>query len=146
MAIFSTARGAGSNVSSNPYHLIAARNVFGLRPLQRVIIPKPAPVLPDVILTGITTILKGKRASLKIQFPAKLMTSTNVQYCILGEGEWHGPIQVLEIDPQASTVKINNSGTVTTITFPKTPPAKAIPVTPRPPLYLPRYRMQVRPR
>ncbi len=60
--------------AANPYRLISQRNVFGLRPIQPVITQQPAPPLPIVILTGITTILKGKRALLKVEFPAKPAT------------------------------------------------------------------------
>ena len=128
--------------SSNPYRLIAERNAFGLRPVPTAIVRQPALPLPNVILTGITTILEGKRALLKIQLPAKPPTPAKEQYCILAEGQRDGPIEVLEIDMRTSNVKINNSGTVMTITFPKQPPARTTPVAPRPRPYLPRFPIQ----
>lgn len=136
------ARGADITGLSNPYHLIAERNVFGLRPVRPVIIQQPAAPLPNILLTGITTILKGKRALLKIQFRAKQPTPAKEQYSILAEGQREGAIEVLEIDERTSHVKVNNSGTVMTLTFPKQLPAPPVPAAPRPRLYLPRFPMQ----
>jgi hypothetical protein len=133
---------AGAARAVNPYRVIVERNVFGLRPIRPVIVQQPAPPLPNVILTGITTILKGKRALLKVQFPAKPPTAAKEQYCILAEGQREGPIEVLEIDTHTSNVKINNSGTVMTITFPKQVTGTPTPAAPRARPYLPRFPMQ----
>lgn len=57
--------------AGNPYSGILQRNAFGLRPPSPVLKETPHAPLPKVHLTGITTILKGKRALLKVEFPGK---------------------------------------------------------------------------
>jgi len=111
--------------ATNPYRRICERNVFGLRPppVSHTELP-PAP-LPKVTLTGITTILRGKRALLKIQYPVRPGQPAKTETCILGEGQQDGPIEVLEIDEKAAMVKLNNSGTVSMITFEKPNPTPA---------------------
>ena len=133
------ASGAGAAALSNPYRLIAERNAFGLRPVPPVTVQKAAPRLPNVILTGITTILKGKRALLKIEFPPTPPTPAKPRYCILAEGQREGPVEVLEINEHTSKVKVNNSGTVMTITFSKPRPAPPTSPTSHPRVYLRRF-------
>jgi hypothetical protein len=122
----------------NPYQQISTRNVFGLRPAPIIHTELPPAPLPKVILTGITTILRGKRALLKIQFPAGPREPAKIESVILAEGERHGPIEVLVIDEKAAAVKVNNSGTVALITFERPNPT---PTPSTPPLnpYLPRF-------
>ena len=99
-------------VSTNPYQAIVARNPFGLRPP-----PPPAPppeVLPQVVpsalkLTGVTTLLGGKRAMFALQEPGK----TNVVSDLVREGDWDTMItnlQVLTIDERAGVVKVAFGG------------------------------------
>jgi hypothetical protein len=107
----------------NPYEAIYHRNLFRLRapPIIRVE-PKKAP-LPRIRLTGITTILRGKRALLEVEFPVKPPARPKIESFILTEGESAGPIEVLEINEKAAQVRVDNSGIVTNLSFEKIPPA-----------------------
>ncbi len=108
-----------SALAASPYARIYQRNVFHLRPPPPLHTePAPGP-LPKVHLTGITTILRGKRALLKVEFPAKPFERPKQESYILREGERAGPIEVLAIDEKKAEVKVDNSGTVTTLTFEK---------------------------
>lgn len=109
--------------SATPYAGIGKRNLFRLRPPPSLRAPPAKVPLPSVHLTGITTILRGKRALLKVQFPAKPPERPKEESLILSEGERMGPIQVLEINERTSQVKLDNSGTVTNVTFEKIAPA-----------------------
>jgi hypothetical protein len=134
--------GASPSSSGNPYHQIAERNVFGLRPPQPPRVEPPPAPLPKIVLTGITTILGNKRALLKIQFPAQPSKPAKEESCVLAEGQRDGLIEVLEINEKTAQVKVDNSGAVSVITFEKagpTPPAVA-PPPPRP--YWPRLPAQ----
>jgi hypothetical protein len=113
----------GAAFAVNPYEAIYHRNLFHLRapPIIRVQ-PKTAP-LPKIRLTGITTILPGKRALLEVEFPVKPSARPKIESFILTEGESAGPIEVLEINEKAAQVRVDNSGTVTNLTFEKVPPA-----------------------
>jgi hypothetical protein len=125
---------ASPTASDNPYHQIAERNVFGLRPPQPSRVEPPPAPLPKIVLTGITTILGNKRALLKVQFPAQTRQPAKEESCSLAEGQRDGPIEVLEINEKTAQVKVDNSGTVLVVTFEKplpTPPAVARP-QPRP--------------
>ena len=99
-----------------PYQLIVERNAFGLLPYVA-----PAPVmttakaLPQVILTGLTTITGTKLALLKVEL--KNAKRSKEESCVLKEGEADGPVRVLNIDMKAGTVKVDNSGEVTQLTF-----------------------------
>ena len=81
--------------------------------------------MPKITLTGITTILHGKRALLEIQRPPNGRTVVKPEYCILKEGQRDGPVEVLDIDEKAAKVKVDNSGTIMVITFEKPAPTPA---------------------
>lgn len=100
----------------NAYHAIIERNVFHLVPVPPPS-PPPAPPLPEVTLTGITTILPEKCALLKIRYPAGPAGPAKEEACILRSGEREGPVEMLAIDERAGCVRVNNSGTVMTLTF-----------------------------
>jgi hypothetical protein len=102
------------NDLSQPYRSIVERNVFGLKD------PTPPPTPPpetnpppsNVKLTGITDILGRKQALFMVLEPAVPgRPAPTPQSCILTEGQKEGPIEVLEINQEAGTVKIINSGT-----------------------------------
>jgi len=116
LLIFAAVTGdvAGRDSVDNPYRRISSRNAFGLVPPAIEPGTKP-PVqpLPTIKLTGITTILGDKRALFKIQFPG----TRRDEGCILSEHQRLGQIEILEIDDQAATVKVDNSGTVMVLTF-----------------------------
>jgi hypothetical protein len=124
------------------YESIPARNIFGLKPVEQAQVTNPPPVLPRLILTGITTILGNKRVLMKALPPAGSHGSTNKEESlILTEGQREGAVEVLAIDEKAGRVRVNNSGTEMTLTFEKDgvklastpPPAPA----PPPPAALP---------
>jgi hypothetical protein len=98
---------------------IAERNVFGLKaaPVQEDVQPPAA--VPKLILTGITSMFGQKRVLLRAQPPAAAGTQPKEESFILSEGQREGPVEVLAIDPNASSVLVNNSGTVMTLTFEK---------------------------
>lgn len=102
--------------SHNVYHAILERNVFHLVPVPPPP-PPPAPPLPEVTLTGITTILPEKCALLKIRYPAGPSGPGREEACILRTGQREGPVEMLAIDEHAGCVKVNNSGTLMTISF-----------------------------
>jgi hypothetical protein len=124
--------------AGNPYSSILQRNVFGLRPPPPVVNEPAHGPLPKVRLTGITTILKGKRALLKVEFPAKPRERPKEESLILEEGQRAGSIEVLQIDEKIAQVKLNNSGTITNITFEKIAAAPA--PGPQPPGAVPKWR------
>jgi hypothetical protein len=124
--------------ATHPYRSIVERNVFGLRPVHGIHTEVPAAPLPKVTLTGITTILRGKRALFRIQFPVRPGQPAKTETCILGEGQQDGPIRVMEIDEKTATVKLNNSGTVAVVTFEKPSPTPA-PSAPRLNPYSPQF-------
>lgn len=110
------------NPTGNPYQGIVDRNVFGLRPPP----PPPDPELskpppPKITLTGITTILGNARALMKTPPPAGKPgeASKGEQYYTLSVGERQGDIEVLEIDTTGGSVKVNNAGSIVTLTFDK---------------------------
>src|SRR5262249_54607760 len=101
--------------------------------------------LPKVQLTGITTILGGKRALFKVELPSKPPARPKEESYILSEGQRGGPIEVLEINVKTEHVKIEDSGVVTNITFEKVMASSATaptqPITQRGGIpYRPTYR------
>ncbi len=114
------------------YRGIVDRNIFGLKPPpEPAQPPNTAQQLPKILLTGITTILGNKLALLKLQPPpAKAGEQLKEEPLMLTEGQREGPVEVLQIDEKAGAVRVNNSGTVTTLTFekdaPKIAPAPAM--------------------
>src|SRR5882724_505267 len=119
--------------ADNPYQGILDRNVFGLKappPPPDPELNKPAP--PKITPTGITTILGNKRALFKVQMPARPPEPAKEQSYIMTEGERAGQIEVLEIDEKAGTIKLNDYGTVVTLSLEK----DAAKHTPGPPVNL----------
>jgi hypothetical protein len=111
--------GAKANIGEPreyPYQGIVDRNIFALKPLPPPVRPEDikSPV-PDLNLTGITTILGKKQALLKV--PAKPPKQPKEESYILAEGQSEGEIEVLTIDEVAATVKVNNHGTIQTLDF-----------------------------
>jgi hypothetical protein len=103
------------------YQGITERNAFGLRPPPTQAPPTNPPAqLSKVTLTGITTILGNKRALMKV-LPTVLKPGEAAKELslILTEGQREDEIEVLQIDEKAGSVKLNNSGTVMTLTFEK---------------------------
>jgi len=107
---------------SSPYHGIVERNLFGLNPppLQPDVEAANRPQPSKITLTGITTLLGRKLALMKTPPWAKPGEQAKPEeFFILAVGERQAEIEVLEIDEVAGTVKVNNAGTVETVSFEK---------------------------
>ncbi len=126
----------GPASAANPYQGICERNAFHLRPPPPAFREISRGPLPRIHLTGITTILRGKRALLKVEFPAKPPERAKEECYILTEGQRVGPIEVIEINEKRDQVKVDEAGTITNLTFEKIVPAQ-VPLKPQP---LPRWR------
>jgi len=110
--------GAFADIKENPYQSIVARNPFGLRPMpvpaQPPVEPTPAPPLPEIKLTGITTLLGTSKAlfqyedkqTKKLEFPSPL-----------SEGQTYKTFTVLGIDIENQRVRIQNGETQATLDF-----------------------------
>jgi len=128
MMLCTSAGAVTAESSANPYQVIVDRNVFGLKPPTPVeVVEPPKAPPPKIMLTGITT-FGGKRALMKTILPAKPGDQAKEQFLTLKEGQREGEIEVLEIDEKASTVKVNDYGTIITITFEKETPKPGAPV------------------
>jgi len=109
--------------SSHPYQSIVDRNVFGLKPPPPPAPPpnpeanKPPP--PNLTLTGITTILNQKRAFMSYTLAAKPPEPPKTMSLMLSEGQRDGDIEVMEIDIVNGTVKVNDFGTITNLSWEK---------------------------
>jgi hypothetical protein len=124
------------------YDRIPERNAFGLRPPPSDPLPTNPPAqLPKITLTGITTILGNKRALMMLAPPIVKPGDTNRQISlILTEGQREADVEVLQIDEKRGSVRLNNSGTVMTLTFEKdgaklpatAPPRTGVPAPPLP--------------
>jgi hypothetical protein len=118
---------SGAGVSSlkaaavNPYEAAVDRNVFGLKPPPKPIDPAEAnkPQPGKITLSGIINISKQKRALLKVAVPPKPPEPAKEESYILAEGQRDGNVEVLEIDEKAGSVKVDNAGSVVTLTFDK---------------------------
>jgi hypothetical protein len=103
----------------NPYSAIVARNPFGLKPEP----PPPEPPAPQptvsttaLKLTGVTTLLGGKRAMFVVEEPGK----TNLVSDLVREGDWDTYItnlQVLKIDERAGAVNVVYGGKELALNF-----------------------------
>jgi len=123
LAFCTAASAVPQESSDNPYQSIIDRNVFSLKP------PPPPPDTTEankpqtvkITLTGITTILGNKRVLMKTAPPpAKPGEGPKTeQSYILTEGQREGDIEVIAIDEKTGSVKVNNGGTVQTLTFEK---------------------------
>src|SRR5258707_11419422 len=68
-----------------------------------------------------------KLAIMKVFFPGKTGEPAKEESYMLAQGQRDGNIEVLEVNEQAGTVKVNNFGTVMTLTFEKETAKPAIP-------------------
>ena len=130
----------------NPYQSIIDRNVFSLKPPPPPADPAEAnkPQVVKITLTGITTIFGDKRVLMKTAPPPGKPGAgpKSEESYILTEGQREGDIEVISIDEKAGSVKVNNAGTIQTLTFDKdgaklpNTPAPSVPGMPegRPPI------------
>ncbi len=128
----------------NPYQSIPGRNVFHLNPAQTRP-PEPAhPPPARAKVVGIITLLPVKLALLKVYVPARGPEPARETACVLKVGQRDGPIEVLDIDAAAGSVKINNSGSIMVLALvnedrqPQGPPPRPNP-PPLPPPPVPRF-------
>jgi hypothetical protein len=135
LAFCTSATTVTQDSADNPYQSIIDRNVFSLKPPP----PPPEPIEANkpqtlkITLTGITTVLGNKRVLMKTAPPPVKPgepPKTDQSY-ILTEGQREGDIEVIEIDEKAGSVKVNNGGTVQTLTFEKD--GAKLPATAAPP-------------
>ena len=112
-----------SGSGGNPYHAVVVRNVFDLNPAPPPVkTPPQPPTQPAKIwLQGISDILNKKQVLLKIQEPPKLGEQPKERALIMEEGERRGSVTVLEINPNARTVKFDNAGTEQTLELTSAP-------------------------
>jgi len=122
---------------SNPYLVVAERNMFDLKPIPRPedLTPPPPPAPPTKItLQGITVLFGRKEVLLKIPEPPAPGQPPKERSLILGEGERHGPIEVVRIDPVAREVEFRDSGNPVKLKLTdfiaKTPAPPAAPAAP----------------
>ena len=120
-AVGSPATETSPAVPENPYRPISLRNAFALVPPPVVAPPDVAPPPPppppiQVKLSGLTDLLGRKMAFLVLteQGPGKQPKSRR-----LAEGEKESGIEVLSIDFDSRSVKLNNNGFVTNLGFAK---------------------------
>jgi hypothetical protein len=133
LALCTAAGAVTEDTPANPYQGIVDRNVFALKdppPATDPAANKTPP--PRILLQGITTILGNKRALFKVQLPPRPGDpAKGEQSYIMAEGQRDGEIEVLEINTDAGSVKVNNYGTITNLNFadngikPPTAPAPA---------------------
>ena len=126
LAVYTTATAVPvdtSESSDNPYQSIVDRNVFSLKPPAPPADPSEVnkPTVVKITLTGMTTILGNKRVLMKTApLPGKPGEGPrSEQSYILTEGQREGDIEVIEIDEKGGSVKVNNAGTIQTLTFEK---------------------------
>jgi len=108
--------------STNRYEAIPDRNVFGLKPSTSMPQQPPQKNPPQIILTGITTLLGNKLALLQALLPAPPGLPPREQRLALTEGQREGNIEVLEVDEKAGRVKVDDFGTITNLTFERNGP------------------------
>jgi hypothetical protein len=116
--------------ANNPYvDSITNRNLFSLKAPPRpedLAAKTPPPPVPNVTLAGITTLMGGKRALLRVPRPARPPEPAKEIPLILKEGDpAEEGVQVLEINIASGTVKVNNNGTVQTLDMEKNAPKAA---------------------
>ena len=121
-------------LETNPYAVIATRNLFRLNP-PRTVVPDTPPREPSARITvnGIMTILGGAPQVLfKVVSPATPPTPAEKSY-ILSEGQQQDDIEVRHVDIETRVVTFNNHGVVQEIPLGQAPPLAApTVVTPTP--------------
>jgi hypothetical protein len=116
------------------YQTIPDKNVFKLRdppPVTAPVKPVENSTLPKIILNGITTIFGRKMALMKLMLPTKTPGDTGERSLMLREGERENDVEVLQINEKNGSVRVNELGTVLTLTFDRDG-AKNVAATPAP--------------
>ena len=118
-ALSPSANVLGAAASADYYQQIPARNLFGLHEPVQVTKDPPPIALPKIVLSGITT-MGRKLVFLKVQpVQGPGQQTKGEESLMLTEGQREGDIEILEINENAGTVRLKNSGTEMTIGFDK---------------------------
>jgi len=109
----------GKELARDRYRVILVRNPFGLNPPPPPVVetaPEPEPE-PDltIYLTGITTLLGTKKAFLKTDDPKETDKLKKFRYYTLKEGEARDGLEVVSIDVETGSVKINHKSASRTL-------------------------------
>ena len=126
--------------AANPYSGIVERNSFGLKPPVNPadLIKPPPPVVADIKLQGITTILGRKQVLMKVKIPARPPEPAKDQSFVFVEGQREGEVEVKEIDPVEGTVRVDNGGTILALNMKehgeKPTPGASVPAVGSPPV------------
>lgn len=103
---------AAGSPTSDPYAVIAERNVFGLNPpAPSAPPPVTTPDLPKIIPQGIMGVFGNYQVLFKVA-PIHPAPGEKDDYYILSEGQMQDEIEVVKIDDQKSMVTFNNHGTI----------------------------------
>jgi hypothetical protein len=118
-----------------PYEAIVSRNAFGLKPPPNPadLIKTPEPVVADIKLQGITTILGRKQVLLKVKQPAAPGQPASDESLMLAEGQRDGDVDVIEINVLQGTVLLKNGGSLLSLNMKENadkPTPGAVPVAP----------------
>jgi hypothetical protein len=121
--------------SVHRYEHIFSRNVFGLTPPQAPPTPQSYVDPPNVLVTGLTTILGSPCALLEVPGRPALpgLAATRPEYYILRKGQRQAGIQLLDVDMAKLTVLIRNGETVQLLSLNKLGPNLPGPAGPPPP-------------
>ena len=120
LTVSTGARALTADSSVGPYHGIVERNIFDIHAALPPPPPDPnigRPPPPTIKLQGITDILGRKQVLFKVQLPPKPPAPAKEESFILTIGERQGEIEVLDINPKAGTVKVNNYGVITNLSL-----------------------------
>ena len=104
---------ARKRAARDRYKVILIRNPFGLNPppppVEEKAEPEPEPE-PEltIYLTGITTLLGTKKAFLKTDDPKETDKAKKFHYYAMKEGESRDGLEVVSIDVETGSVKINH--------------------------------------
>lgn len=119
--LMATASPTAALVKDNPYNSIVVRNAFGLQPIIKQPIQKPAEAKPPaagILLTGLTDIGGKEQVLLEVTEAGK-----PVRRLILSNGEVMDGIEVLRIEVAAGHVRLRVRGEETLLTLQKREPA-----------------------
>jgi hypothetical protein len=128
---------AAGSTNENPYQVIAERNAFALKPPPPPPVEvddPPAPPAVDIKLSGVCSLFTTSRALFVVLESGRTAPS----YLSLGEGERAGELEVVEINIEASQVRVRHRRELLLLSFEshglKTVPLPAAAVTVPPPL------------
>jgi hypothetical protein len=113
-----------STPDPNKYDDIAKRNLFALK-AKPITEPAAEPEKPRsrITVAGIATVNKRKQVVLNVQAPAGAPgQQAKNESMLLSEGQREGQLEVVSIDEKQGSVRLNDYGTVMTLTLDKNGP------------------------